>query len=410
MISTVSVSRREFMQTLAGAAVGTWAQRGRERTLADRFPDLRRHFIFEYYPWYSTSPVRHWDQYDRHPPVDLAANYMPQLGAYDSRDTKVMEQHARWIADTGVGAINVSWWGPGSDVDRIVPALMDVMAAHDIHVAFHLEPYTDRRADAYARDVQYLIREYGDRRRWDCFLLLQHADGTIGPIFKSFATILPSTSTDCHGVRSDVALYAPDAVWRQQTDRVRDSFRRDFDRITLLADSLNFDRARSSGFDGIAIYDNYVAPDTWTAHAQNCSARSLVFSFNINPGFDCIVRRTVEPNSCYSPPPFEPGGETYDWARPSERERAARASLARITDSFQTTLALQTRATLANFKKDFFLTYINSFNEWHEGHQFEPMKDVAALNADERAIGFHNPVDGRYRLERLRSLLEELDM
>src|SRR6267378_1175521 len=89
------------------------------RRLAERFPDLRRHFIFEYYPWYRTNPFGHWNEADRQPPVDLASNYMPQLGAYDSRSTAVMEQHAKWIAESGVGAINVSWWGRGSDIDGL---------------------------------------------------------------------------------------------------------------------------------------------------------------------------------------------------------------------------------------------------------------------------------------------------
>jgi len=406
----VSVSRREFIYTMGAAAAGLWAQHGRGRLLTDRFPDLRRHFVFEYYPWYAMSPVRHWDQYDRHPPIDLAANYMPRLGAYDSRDTQVMEQHARWIAEAGVGAINVSWWGPGSDTDRLIPSLMDVMAAHDIHVTFHLEPYTDRHAANYARDIQYLITEYGDRRRWDCLLLLEHADGAIGPVFKSFSTIVPATSTDCHGVRHDVADYAADGVWRQQTDRVRNVFDGDFDRITLLADSLNFDRVRAGGFDGIAIYDNYVAPDTWPGHARSCTARDLVFSFNVNPGFDGIVPRHVEPDSCYSPPPFEPGAAGYDWSRASEREQAARASASRINDAFRTTIALQTKDSLANEKRGFFLVYINSFNEWHEGHQFEPMKDADALTAGERAIGYHNPGDGAYRLNQLAALLSDLEV
>jgi hypothetical protein len=30
--------------------------------LKDRFPDLARHFIFEYYPRYGVGPFRHWDQ------------------------------------------------------------------------------------------------------------------------------------------------------------------------------------------------------------------------------------------------------------------------------------------------------------------------------------------------------------
>jgi len=415
----VHPSRREFLRTLGAAGIGVCAasalaaaapQAGRARQLHNRFPDLRRHFIFEYYPWYETAPYRHWDQSKRRPPLDIASNYMPRLGAYDSADRRVIEQHARWIADVGIGAINVSWWGPGDVTDRTIPVLMDVMAAHDIHVAFHLEPYTDNHAANYARDIQYLLKEYGDRRSWDCFLLLQHADGKVGPVFKSFRTIVPETGTDCHGVRYNVGDYAADAVWRLQTDRVRETFREDFDRMTLLADSLNVDRTRAGGFDGIAIYDNFVAPDSWSDHASACTARNLVFSFNINPGFDVILERDVEPGSCYSPTPFEPGALSYNWSRADDRERAARASMARITDAFQTTIAVQTTPSLANVKRGFFLTYINSFNEWHEGHQFEPMKDAAALSSDERAIGYHNPADGAYRLRHLADLLADIDL
>src|SRR5438874_2583410 len=104
--------------------------------------------------------------------LDLAAFAMPALGAYDSRDAQVIEQHARWIADAGVGAVNLSWWGPGSAEDRAVPLIMDVMRAHDIHVAFHLEPYADDRATRLADALLYLNREYDEKRRWDARLLL----------------------------------------------------------------------------------------------------------------------------------------------------------------------------------------------------------------------------------------------
>ena len=77
-------------------------------------------------------------------------------------------------------------------------------------------------------------------------------------------------------------------------------------------------------------------------------------------------------------------------------------------DSFNTTVALQTSPTLANSRQGFFLVYINSFNEWHEGHQFEPMKDRSNLSNEERALGYHNPDNGRYRLDTLRDLVQEL--
>jgi hypothetical protein len=417
----MKISRRAFVRTLAAAGVSSAMDAPIQAAqamapepargaggLAGRFPDLPRHVVFEYYPWYAASPYQHWDQYGRHPPVDLASNYMPRLGAYDSRSTAVMEQHARWIADSGAGAINVSWWGRDSYVDLAVPALMDVMAAHGIHVTFHIEPYSDRRTLDYARDLEYLITQYGDRRRWDCFLLLQHADGKVGPVFKSFLTFVPRLVTDCHGVTVSAADFADAATWRPQTDRVRSLFAGDFDRITLLSDSLDAAQTSASGFDGTAIYNNYVRPDTWRGYAEAFSARDLVFSFNVNPGFDGIVQRQVEPGSCYQPPAFEPGGASRDWSSAADREQAAQLGLSRVDESFRTTVALQTDGQLANVRHGFFLTYITSFNEWHEGHQFEPMKDRADLTAEERAVGYHNPERGGDRLAAVTALLDSV--
>ena len=400
------ISRREFLRSAALLPAAFALQR--KTPLAERFSDLRRHFAFEYYPWYRNDPWEHWPEGGHHPPADFGSNFVPALGLYDSRSTAVMERHARWIADAGIGAIDVSWWGPDSNVNEVIPTLMDVMKAHDIHVAFYVEPYTNAHAANYARDVLYLIKNYGDRRHWDCFLLNERDNGKVGPIFKSFRTILPDTGTDCHGVTTPVADYAADDVWRRQTDLVRETLRGDFDRVTLLADSLHVARTQACGFDGIALFDNYVAPDTWRLHADNCSGRDLLFSFQINPGFDSIIFPHPEPDTCYKPPAFSPGGGVYDWTRAADRAAAESASKGRITDSFNTTVGLQTQPTLSNFKQGFFFVYINSFNEWHEGHQFEPSRNRAELTDAERAGGYHNGEDGRYRLDTLGRLVKSL--
>src|SRR5439155_458015 len=106
-----------------------------------------------------------------------------------------------------------------------------------------------------------------------------------------------------------------------------------------------------------------------------------------------------------SPLPFEPGKAKYDWSRAADREAAATASTARIVESLQTTLALQTDSTLTNARRGFFLAYLTSFNEWHEGTQYEPMKNRTDLSDEERAIGYHDPDNGNYRLSMLRALL-----
>jgi hypothetical protein len=64
--------------------------------------------------------------------------------------------------------------------------------------------------------------------------------------------------------------------------------------------------------------------------------------------------------------------------------------------------------SLANSRHGFFLVYINSFNEWHEGHQFEPAKNRANLSGAERALGLHNGDVGSYRLDALSGLIRNL--
>ena len=376
--------------------------------LARRYADLPRHFIFEYYPWYGTNPYRHWDQWDRVPPLDLASHYVPSLGAYDSASAAILERHARWIADSGIGAVNLSWWGQGSREDRLVPLIMDVMRDYGLKVTFHLEPYADDHVLRVADDILYLLREYGEKRKWDAFLLLQNADGKSGPLFKGFRTILPEEVKDCHGVTHRVPDFAPDTLWRRQNLGLRALLAQDFDHLTLLADSLNFERTQAGGFDGIAIYDNFVPPSSYAAHGAGASRYELLFSFNVNPGFDAIEPRQRDPGDCSSGQPFSPPAPELDWSRADERERAAALSRQRILECLSSTLAVQLDVQLTNAQKGFFLVYVNSFNEWHEGHAFEPMKGDGELSSGERVWGYHDPADGGYRLATLAQALEPL--
>ena len=370
--------------------------------LAERFSDLKRHFIFEYYPWYGGPPsYLHWDYLDRHPPVDLASHYVPRLGPYDVGSRAVLEQQARWINEAGVGAIALSWWGRGSYEDRAVSLIMDVMGDHDVKVTFALESYTEERGRRFADDILYLLGEYGEKRRFDAFLLPRNEDGSEGPVFKGFRCILPPTDTDCHGVTSPVPDYTPDAVWREQTDRLRNTLKGDFAHITLLADSLEFKRTPDSGFDGIGIYDNFIGPEKYAGYAEGASRAGLIFSFNVNPGYDQIEPRVVEAGSCYAPRPFAPASDGLDWSRAADRERAAGLAEERIRASFDATLAVQTDPALTNARRGALFVYINSFNEWHEGHALEPMMDAADLPPEQRALGYHNPARGGYRLDAL---------
>jgi Glycosyl hydrolase family 99 len=412
-------TRRRFLAGLGRAAGGLTAASLASRApllaqpspaLAQRFPDLRRHLIFEYYPWYGGPPLyEHWDYLERRPPLDLSTRYYPKLGPYDVRDRAVIEQHARWIAESGVGGVALSWWGRGSFMDRATPLIMDVMREHDLKVTFALEPYADDRGWRFADDILYLLREHGEKRGFDAFLLPANEDGRRGPVFKGFRCILPEGGVDCHGVLRPTSDYTPDHVWREQTDRLRETLRPVFDHVTLLADSLEFARTPASGFDGIGIYDNYIPPEDYLGHAEAASRARLLFSFNVNPGYDQIEPRPPLPD-CYAGPRdvAPPGVEPADWTLAADRERAAVLSTARIAASLEATVAVQTDPRLTNDQRGFFIAYINSFNEWHEGHSFEPMKDAAELTPEERAQGYRNPARGDYRLRALQAFLRPL--
>jgi len=391
--SAPSLDWRSIQRRLA--AIGT--------RVRQRYRDPRRHFIFEYYPWYGTSPWRHWDGSGRTPPVELSASSLPLLGGYDSRAVKTIEQHARWIADAGVGAINLSWWGRGSYEDESVHVVMDVMRAFDIKVTFHLEPYNGKRGIQFADDVAYILREYGERRRWDTMLLLERADGRAAPVFKLFVAILSPTSTDCLGITTPVDIYVPDDVWRQQLDRVRRDFAADFDTITVVGDSLDAARSRVAGFDACAVGNPYIRPDEWPALTAPFDSRDIPFAFAVNPGFDAVPPKTPPTDPCYQPLPFEPVPDIR-WDQPATRAIAQQLGTARIAASLERTLAHQTDPASANWRQGFLMVPINSFNEWHEGTAFEPMASYRDLTRAQRLL-YHNTPDGSYRLNVLRDLL-----
>lgn len=417
------MNRRRFLRRAAGAAAlglvpsSAWAAGTQPRTaatasaLAGRFPNLNQHFIFEYYPWYGGAPTyEHWAAFGRVPPFDLAAPHVPALGPYDSRSFAVIEQHALWIAEAGVGSIALSWWGRESFEHRAVHTIMDVMREHGIKVTFGMEPYADDRARYFRDDINFLLREFGEKRGYDCLLILRNEDGSEGPLFKGFRTIVPRDGIDCLGNNHLIGDYTPDQVWRTQIDGLRDDTRHDFDHITLLADSLEFFRTPNSGFDGIGIYDNFIPPEAYAPLAEEASRAGLLVSFNVNPGYDQIEPRPAPPDPCYAPRAFAPAAETpIDWSRASERERASRLSVARVASSFKEAVAVQEDPRLSNLNRGFFAVYINSFNEWHEGHTFEPMRDAADLGPEERALSYHNPADGRARLDTLRELIKGLN-
>ncbi|MCJ7625735.1 MAG: DUF333 domain-containing protein, partial [Anaerolineaceae bacterium] len=62
-----------------------------------------------YYPWYRTPDVDtywdHWGEGTFHPPLDIASDFYPALGAYSIADPAILAQHFAWLREAGIGVI-----------------------------------------------------------------------------------------------------------------------------------------------------------------------------------------------------------------------------------------------------------------------------------------------------------------
>ena len=241
----------------------------------------------------------------------------------------VLEQHARWIAEPGVGAIALSWWGRGSFMDLGTPLILDVMRDHDLKVTFALEPYADDRGRRYRRrhplPASRVRGEAGLRRLPAAPQRGRAAKGRSSRASGASCRRAGSTATACTSRPRTTRRMPSGGSRRIGSARHCAPY---FGHVTLLADSLEFARTPAAGFDGIGIYDNYVRPDEYAGYAEGASRAGLLFSFNVNPGYDQIEPREIAAGSCYAGPRLRgPSGHRADrlGAQPPNGSVPARA-------------------------------------------------------------------------------------
>ena len=272
------------------------------------------------------------------PPNDIGSTYYPSLGAYSSNDPVVMEQHMAWIHQMGAGVVCLSWWGrftgdaqmrSGDEgfTDKTVPMLLDAAARHGLTVNFHLEPYPGRSASSVVEDVKYLLAEYGahpafhrdtlSARRLPVFYVY---DSYLIPERDWAAVLKP-------GTRNSVRGTAHDGVF-----------------LGLIVDKAHRQSLVNAGFDGMYTYfasDGFSHGSTtarWRELADFCREHSLRLSISVGPGYDDLQVRA--------------------WNGQNVKKRNGGGYLRDMMGK-----ALAAHPDIIS---------LTSFNEWHEGTNFEP--------------------------------------
>lgn len=291
--------------------------------------DVPKLVLSFYYDWYHNPSVSgtwaHWNACDfreRDPGRtdgrgyhdDLGAFHTPVLGPYDSMDPDVARQHVEWGKEAGIDVFIVSWWRRETNEFENI---LNAAAEGGMQVSLYYETIPDKNPDEAVTDLLWALDNYGSAPGF--FRL----DGR--PVIFIYGRAI-----------NQIPLYK----WTNVIEQVKASHD-----VVLIADSTN--RRVIEHFDGAHTY-NVVGTikrgvnmqSFYTKFSTACSESGVIYAATVIPGFD---NSRVHQNYLYVD---RREGELYNelWS-----------------------YALESNP-------DWMI--ITSFNEWHEGSEIEPSKEL----------------------------------
>jgi glycoprotein endo-alpha-1,2-mannosidase len=303
-----------------------------------------------YYPW-------HADDFHRgqgYMREQLSTVQKPALGEYDDSDPATISQHLAWSRQANINLWVTSWWGEGAREDVITKdVIMEHSEIGDHKIALFYE--TNGRikhgeADSTQRvvpDIEYLCKNYFDHPNYfridDKPVLFVYLTrkleylGTLDHVIMLMRQAARDEGCDIYIVGDQVFREAPneDAIYPPFTT---------LDAVT------NYDVYGSMGVDGYAgeeaVRKHYVQQGQWRdiAVGQKCS-----FIPSASPGYNDLGVR----------PEREHGPLSRRLTRADEP-----GSLFKVALRYARSLVDENVQNLL---------MVNSFNEWHEDTQIEPV-------------------------------------
>ncbi len=282
-----------------------------------------------YYPWYGVpdgpggaGKTVHWGHIDAdNKDIEASTNY-PALGAYDSHDPNLLDQHCLWAKDAGIDTFIVSWWGHNSFSDRAMDKILDSCQRHGLTACIYYEtvpkPQTPESA---ATDIIKVLNKYGNHTAY------LKVDGK--PVVFVYGRAL-----------REIGL----TDWLKAIELINKNYK---EGVTAIGDQFSYGAAHV--FDGVHTYNTAgrlrgLAPkavrkwavDTYRSWVETADQAGKISTLTVIPGYDDTkIRKPGLAVERYE-------GELYR----AQWEEAITA--------------------------DPHWVLITSFNEWHEGSEIEP--------------------------------------
>mmetsp|Transcript_7001 Transcript_7001/g.20298 ORF Transcript_7001/g.20298 Transcript_7001/m.20298 type:complete len:1066 (+) Transcript_7001:843-4040(+) len=345
-----------------------------------------------YYPWHGDN-FHNGGGYLRN---QLDPPQQPALGEYNDSDPEIITQHLEWFRRSNIGLLVTSWWGPNRIEDTNTK---NVLLQHEhignLKIALHYETtgritLDDEDMSVPRSDIQYLCANYFDHPNYYkidgrpvLVIYISRKLEQLGTLEKALL-VMKSEANKCgHNL-----YLIGDAVFAKAPDKNSDepvvSFVY-FDAVT------NYDVYGSSGASKRSS-PYATAQDVDAYYEEQSKWRELALKENcrfippVSPGYNDLGVRPEKDH-----PPL---------SRRLENEASEEGSLFR----YQLEKALPLVDPIVDN-----LILVNSFNEWHEDTQIEPViagDNGLATQPEALTNGLEYVAYGELYLDILRSMTE----
>ncbi|KAL7544210.1 hypothetical protein ACHAWF_007590 [Thalassiosira exigua] len=311
-----------------------------------------------YYPW-------HGNDFHRGSPYlrrELQPPQRPALGEYDDSDPKVIRQHLKWSRQSNINLWVASWWGPDSQADSTIKnVIMPHSDLNGTRIALFYETHGrvrkngnyDNIANAYW-DAGYIANTYFDDPNY------LRIEGR--PVLFVYVTRLLSKEGKLGEVVRLMRLGAMDNgghdlyIVGDQVFHDAPSSPKTYEPFDLLDGVTNYDvygnMRRPNGYAGLERLEDMVKRNQEWRHGTRTHA-NCAFIPSVSPGYNDRAVRFHAGHAALSRKLYETDKE---------------GSL------FQYSLEKSLPLTDGSTGR---MLMINSWNEWHEDTQIEPVQEVS---------------------------------
>ena len=325
-----------------------------------------------YYPWYASD--FHGGNYLR---KHLLPKQTPLLGEYNDRDCEVIAQHLIWSRYAKINLWVTSWWGPGRDTDETtLNSILKNPMLGNMEIAIHYEtkgrtkfnstsePFTSLHK--IGPDIAYLAQNYFDHPNY-------HRINDRPVIVMYLARVLAKDNL-LHNVtdimRSTAAEYGHDLyiIGDFCFGKAREHKFSGMEYLDAITNYDAYGSIKSTGYVGSEkIYDYFQEQDYWRQEAKR---QSIDYIPVVTPGYNDRAAR--------------------EGHLPTSRKL-------RPQDDFGSLFVVMlSKALLTSEVATGNMILINSFNEWHEDTQIEPVAPALPTNMHAGMFASLSPEDREF--------------